>query len=684
MNSLLFEITTYDVPYDLQTRAEEDLKSLLNAALKRLNITFSNISSFSTSRRITLYIPEIESQIKPITNIRKGPATNSNIEVVQKFLISNDLTLESCYKETIGKNEFYFFKQTIRGSLLKDKLPEIIVNDVLSKITFKRSMFWNTNKVKWARPITNLVLILQKDIIHFSFAGVNSSNTLQGHMFLSSGKSSPITNASDYFSEIKKLHVVLSSNMQQVQQLPSLLSVSREEIIRLSVDDFASKNRLTYNLPQKLLNELLYLVEYPVVLFGVIPDKYLILPKELLVNTMVANQRYINFFNEDQSISKHFAVVSNINSSDNGNEIIKGNEKVLNARLEDGLFFYNLDLQENWHNKKEDLNSITFFENLGSMLNKQERIKKLAKLFFPNTNMINACDFCKLDLASKVVTEFPELQGIMGYYYALRSGLTSEEALAIKEQYMPLVSNGELPSTILGAKLAFLDKLDTLVSFFAIGKAPTSSSDPFALRRAALGIIRISLQHNLHINLSANIDIALVDFFVERLIFFLNGLGVKKEIVLAVLNKDNFNIVDTFNKANALNKCLTNNSNLISLFKRVYNIVISTNNTFISIDTLLLENKDEKALFEQLNNLKNKFPHLFNSDNSSCNHVLSIDEYTKYIEELELLKSYLDSFINNVLIINPETPYLTANRLSLLKLVLEAMNKLGKLENINM
>lgn len=682
MTNLLFEITTYDVPYDLQTKVEDDIKSFLNLALKNLNVTFSNILSFSTSRRITLYIPEIELEIKPIITIKKGPATNANQEILQKFLSSNNLKLEDCYKDTVGKNQFYFFKQTTSGGPLKDKLPNIIVNEVLNKVTFKRSMFWNTNKVKWARPITNLVLFLDKEAIYFSFAGVESSSALQGHMFLTNGKLVPIRNALDYFSEIKKLHVILPSNMHQEQQLPHLLPISRESIIKLAVNKFAKEHELIPNLPSKLLNELLYLVEYPVVLFGTIPNKYLVLPKELLVNTMVANQRYINFFNKDQTISKHFAVVSNIASKDNGAEIIKGNQKVLNARLEDGLFFYNLDLQDNWHNKKEDLKTITFFENLGNMFDKQERIKKLSNVFFPNINMNNTCDFCKLDLCSKVVAEFPELQGIMGYYYAINSGLTEEEALAIKEQYMPLVSSGELPTTPLGAKLAFLDKLDTLISFFAIGKAPTSSSDPFALRRAALGIIKISLRHNLSFNLSDKIDNNLIEFFIERLIFYLNGLGVKKEIVLAVLSKNSFNIVDTFNKANALNKCLSNNDNLISLFKRVYNIVNSANHTSVEVKSNLLKDKDEKFLFEQLCNLKYKYSNLFDN-NITDNVALSTEEYTKYIEDLILLKSHLDSFINNVLIINPETPELTSNRVSLLKLVLEAMNNLGKLENIN-
>ncbi|MGV3278080.1 glycine--tRNA ligase subunit beta [Rickettsiales bacterium LUAb2] len=675
MATLIFEILTEDIPANLQIKAESDIKQLFITSFTKYNLTYSKITAFSTPRRIAILVENLLTDIADITVEKKGPAKTAGEKALLGFLNSNNLQLSDCIIKATEKGEFYFANLITKGGKLVDKLPNILIDEILSQVSFKTSMFWNNTKIKWARPITGLVLMLDDKVINFEYAGVKSNNKIFGHRFLST-EVQELNNAADYIKVIEKLNVILASNDSvNLENLPT-----RENIILNEVSIFANKHNIVANTPKSLIDELVYLVEYPVVLFAEIPEKYLALPKELLVTIMVKNQRYINFFNSDGSISKHFAIVSNLKASDNGLEIIKGNQKVLNARLEDGLFFYNLDLKVPLSAKVDNLKKINYFEQLGSLFDKQERVKGLAEKLFNQNDLIKITTLYKADLVSEVVKEMPELQGIMGGYYGEKEGLNSEQSLAIKDQYKPNGASDNVPSNLLGAKLALLDKLDTLISFNSIGKMPSGSGDPFGLRRAALGIIRISIEYKININLANILNQELQNFLLDRLEVYIKSLNINPSLIKALVSQNNienkstvFNINEIYQKVVILNEFLLNNSDLLALYKRIFKIVTTNQieNSYKFKQELLIE-PVEQQLFKVYTQIAPK-----------VEEALVAQDYKLAIENLITIKIYLDAFLDNILIVDKNNSSITNNRLLLLNMILNLLQQLAHFDLIS-
>lgn len=606
--NLLFEITTYDIPYYLQKDIQSQLERSMASALDGLKVNYDLIVSFSTSRRIALYVAHIDKATPALEVVKKGPRVGCTPGVLAKFKATNHLTEDELLMQETPKGSFYFAQKHMPSAPLGAILPDLLTNKILPNINLKRPMFWNETKVKWARPIVNLLLMLGEEKISFSYAGVNSNGYLLGHMFLTDNQPCQLKRAEEYFSELLRAKVLLLASPAdeerygQLRQLASDYSLpmqlSRAAVIEKGVHDFAHEKGLTINLPPKLAEELVYLSEQPKVLMGTIPPKYLQLPPEVLIDTMVKNQRYINFFTPSGTVAEHFAMVANINPKDES-EILKGNQKVLVARLEDAWFFFQQDRSADWNQQREELKKLIFFEGLGSMWDKQERMAHLAQAIFsqpsdeqpqlranqvksdPNdaafsySELKQAISFCKVDLTTKVVLEFPDLQGTMGYYYAQLAGYSQGVALAIKEHYLPEGPNSEVPNSPLGALLALLDKLDTIISFFSIGCLPSSSGDPFGLRRAALGIVRIILQHSLNFNLATYVEPNVLKFIQERLLGYLTKeMGLSKNVVRAVAAVEHMGNIFTFtSKAAALNKFISANLAITHLYKRVANIL---------------------------------------------------------------------------------------------------------------
>lgn len=641
MTQFLFEILTEEIPSSLQIQAQKDLLSLFEAELVNRKVIYSNINIYSTPRRLTLLIDGCVDKVEDKIEEKKGPRVDANPQAIEGFLKTYSLKLEDCEKKETPKGEFYFYQQIHKGGDVKDIFVDIILN-VLGKMKFKKSMIWNESKVSWARPIRGLLAFFGENLLSFSFAGVKSGNITRGHRFL--GKNNIIVSSiENYFEELKNNFVILDA-------------VERKKIILNKVQEISAKYNVDYYESDSLLEELCYLVEYPEILIAEIPQKYMFLPKELLIEIIVKNQRYINLINKDGSLYNKYIIVSNLQATDNGETIIAGNNKVLQARLEDGLFFYNNDLKTTLKEKAKKLQNVNFFEGLGSIYDKTQRVKELFKTIF-NENQDELCDVYKSDLCSEVVFEVPEVQGIMGYYYAKAEGLTQEEALAIKTHYKPQGPSDSLPENLLGAKLAFLDKLDTLISFFSIGKKPSGSKDPFALRRSAIGIIRISEQFSLDVDLSKIISSDLKEFLNERLEVYLKD----KYSLEAVKNsfssiKDSFNIYKIISSTDYIDLLVKSKEGqqVIALEKRITNILKSQEKIDGEVNENLLIHKLEQNLYVDYVKLLN---------------TLSKD-IVQIIDDLSKLKDPLDAFLDNIQINMSESEEIKNNRIILLTKIL--------------
>ncbi len=650
MAKFLFELLTEEIPSSLQLQAQKDMESLFKDICNERGIVFSSINVFSTPRRLTVFLDGCIEQIPDKVEEKKGPRVDANSKAIDGFLKTYSLKLEDCIKKDTSKGEFYFYQKITKGGKVKTIMVNVILN-VLQKMKFKKSMKWNDTKVYWARPIRGLLSFFDDEVLDFSFAGVSSANTTKGHRFL--GKQNIVVESiSNYFEELKNNFVVLDA-------------VERKNIILEKVQKISKQYDVDYYFNESLFEEICYLVEYPEVLVAEIPQKYMFLPKELLIEIIVKNQRYINLISKDSSLYNKYVIVSNLKSTDKGETIIAGNNKVLQARLEDGLFFYNNDLKLSLKDKAKKLKNINFFEGLGSIYDKTQRVKKLFGDIFKE-DQSELCDIYKSDLCSEVVFEIPELQGIMGYYYAKSENVVEEIALAIKNQYKPQGPSDSLPENLLGAKLAFLDKLDTLIGFFNIGKKPSGSKDPFALRRSAIGIIRIIEQFELDVDLSHYISSDLREFLAERIEVYLSS-EYSVEVIknnLKQLKTNEFNILSVIVAIKQIDSLLKTEEGikLTALHKRVSNILRSQKISTFEINESFFTNSLEQDLFEIFKEIQKD---------------ISFD-ISQNVKNIAKLKNPLDAFLDNIQINDSESVEIKNNRIKLLELILSMCDNVLK------
>lgn len=648
MSKFLFEILSEEIPSSLQSQAQKDIKALFQQGLLDREIKYYSINVYSTPRRLTILVDGFADQIADRVEEKKGPKVDANPQAIEGFLKTYELSLEDCTIQNTPKGDFYFYTQTIKGGAVKDIMVDVIV-DVLQKMKFKKSMVWNESGVAWARPIRGLLAYFGESLLSFSFAGINSSNITLGHRFLSHGDI-VVSSIENYFEQLKNNFVVLDAQI-------------RKQIILEKVQEISKKYNVDYYQNDALIEEICYLVEYPEILVAEIPEKYMFLPKELLIQIIVKNQRYINLINKDGSLYNKYIIVSNLKASDGGETIVAGNNKVLQARLEDGLFFYKADLKSTLLEKSKKLHDISFFEGLGSIYDKTQRVKDLFNTIFKE-DQSELCDIYKSDLCSQSVIEVPELQGVMGYYYAKVEGVSEEIALAIKNQYKPQGPSDSLPENLLGAKLAFLDKLDTLIGFFSIGKKPTGSKDPFALRRSAIGIIRIIEEFHIDVDLSNYISTELREFLAERLEVYLSTTysnDVVKKVITTPHLITFFNIIDIISEVYWIDSRLKSPEGqlAIALKKRVENILKSQKVIEFQFQESLLNDKLELALYRLYLEISNA----------------EVKVLLEAIKEISKLKEPLDAFLDNVQINMSETPEIKNNRIQLLRLILDLCNK---------
>ncbi len=497
MADFLLELFSEEIPARMQAQAAKNLERLVVGALSDRGLLFEGVKSFAGPRRLTLAIAGLPARQPDVKEERKGPRVNAPEKAILGFLKSAGVTIEQCQKQDDGKGEFYVAVIERKGRDTADVLTEMLP-EVLTKLPWPKSMRFPGSPVRWVRPLHAIVATLDGEVVPFEFAGVKSGNVTFGHRFLSKGPIE-VRRLDDYVEKLRKAHVIVDA-------------AERKEIIRHEAQQRAFALGLELIEDDGLLEEVAGLAEWPVVLIGRIESAFMDLPPEILQTSMRAHQKYFALRHpKDGKLTNRFVIVANTVPVDGGKEIIAGNERVLRARLSDAKFFWDRDRKRTLESRVEDLKHIIFHAKLGTQLERVKRIEVLAGEIAEKIGLDKkgiekakrAARLCKADLTTGVVGEFPELQGVMGRYYHLEHHPDDVEvADAIRDHYKPLGPSDAVPTDKVSIAVALADKLYTLVGLWWVGEKPTGSSDPYALRRSCLGLVRIVLANGLRIRLS--------------------------------------------------------------------------------------------------------------------------------------------------------------------------------------
>ena len=503
MPDLLLELFSEEIPARMQAQAAKDLERLVIGALSDRGLLFEAVKSFAGPRRLTLAIAGLPVKQPDVSEELKGPKVDAPPAALDGFLRKTGLTKEQLKIEKTPKGDVYIGVIERAGRATSEVLAEILP-EAFAKLPWPKSMRFPGSTVRWVRPLHGIVCTFDGDVVPFAFAGVTSGNVTLGHRFLSEGPIE-VRRFEDYAEKLRKAHVILDP-------------AERKEIILHDARNRAFAQKLALVEDAGLLEEVVGLAEWPVVLIGSIEDEFMELPPEILQTSMRTHQKYFALKElRGDKLANRFALVANMVAEDGGKEIVAGNERVLRARLSDAKFFWDQDRKRTLESRVDDLKNIVFHAKLGTQYERVERIEALAGEIAEKIGSICRVDaatakcaaqLCKADLTTGVVGEFPELQGVMGRYYALYFNHESIIADAIRDHYKPVGANDDVPTKTISITVSLADKLDQLVGFFAIGEKPTGSGDPYALRRAALGVIRTILANELRLRLLGLLEFA--------------------------------------------------------------------------------------------------------------------------------------------------------------------------------
>ena len=672
MSEFFLELFSEEIPANLQKNAREYLLKNFKDFFEKKNISFSKNLSLSTPNRLLILFEGIKSEIKQKEEEIRGPKIDAPEKALDGFLRSNNFQKKNLYQKENDKGTFYFVKKPPKTIKVSDLLNENIPS-ILDGISWKKSMKWGNFQLYWARPLKSILAIFNNKNLLFKYHHLQSSNlTFVDKDYEDKEKS--FNNFKLYIDYFKKYQIVIDQN-------------KRKKFIELELLKKSKRKNLTIEISDKLLNEVTDLVNKPNILACKFDDKFLQIPKEILITTMQFHQKYFHTFDNKGNITNNFLVVAN--NKDNKGFIKSGNERVVNARLSDAQFFWEKNKSNNLVKQVSKLKLINYFKGLGTYFDKIQRMRKLGgmisdELLISKEKVELSATICKVDLLSDIVGEFPELQGIMGSYFAEFQGFDKEISLAIREQYLPTGINSKTPKKLFSIALSLTDKLDTLVGFFGIDQKPTSSKDPFALRRLALGVIRLLLENKKEfklkdlINYSSNLyqeqgfDLSnktlhkdLTNFLIERLKNYMKEKNIRSDIIEASINSYGINnMVKAYNKALILNKLINQEIGqaLVISYKRASNILdheLKNQELELSnaADPALFKNDFEKNLYKKINDLRKYFA----SINKDENYELSLSNLAES-------KSIIFNFFDNV-IVNDEDKAIQKNRLELLQML---------------
>ncbi|EBA12839.1 glycine--tRNA ligase subunit beta [Roseobacter sp. CCS2] len=492
MPDLLIELFSEEIPARMQTRAADDLRKLVTDGLVEAGLTYAGAAAFSTPRRLALSVEGLTAESKAVREERKGPKVGAPDKAIEGFLRGAGVAREDLEVRDDKNGQVYFAVIEKPGRMAADIIAEVLEKTVRN-FPWPKSMRWGNGNLKWVRPLHAILCILSDEagteVVPLEVDGIKSGNTTQGHRFLAPDAFT-VANFDDYEAKLKRANVVLRAD----ERAEAIWAEATTQAFALGLDVVEDRG---------LLAEVAGLVEWPVVLLGQIDDAFLGLPPEVLQTSMKEHQKFFSVRNPKTERIERFVTVANMETADNGTTILAGNQKVLSARLADAKFFWENDLRvakagmQPW---LDSLANVTFHNKLGSQKDRIERIAALAREIAPSVGAdpdlaAQAAKVAKADLSSEMVYEFPELQGLMGRYYAAEAGLDAQVAAACEEHYSPLGPSDDVPTAPVSVAVALADKIDTLTGFWAIDEKPTGSKDPFALRRAALGVIRLVLEN---------------------------------------------------------------------------------------------------------------------------------------------------------------------------------------------
>lgn len=668
MSDLILELYIEEIPAFMQSVAQKSYHDIFTQIFAKNDINYEDLNIYVSSRRIAVHIAGIDSTIADKSVEIRGPKIDAPAPAIEGFCKSNNITKDALTTKVIKDQEYYFYSSTMPQQKVSDILPSILP-EAIAAHKWPKSMYWGNYDLKWIRPLKNIMCLLDGKILEFTFHHLKSNDITFGHHFMAYNELK-ISSFEDYKAKLQENFVILSADDRKIMIQNGLTKIAGEKNLILKSDE-------------RLIEEVTGIVEYPNVLLGKINNKFMDIPSEILVTAMRNHQRYFALYNKDGSFAPYFLFVSNI-ITENPDNIIAGNEKVLSARLSDSAFFYKQDQLTSLEARVDSLSSVIFHAKLGSIKEKVERIVAISKFMDKdNLSLHKAALLCKGDLTTEIVSEFPELQGIMGGYYAKIEGYSDDIASAISSHYKPEGLDDKSPIGT-GAILALIDKLDSLVSLYHAGERSTGSKDPYALRRYALGIIRIIIDNKISLNIgdlisysaslvkaNDNIKSKILEFLEGRMQSYLKNLFAF-DIINATINlaKDPY-ILESYNKAAALDKFLKTDasSELLSAYRRANNI-LSNSQISGSIDELLLKEPSEKALFE-----------VSKAAGSKIDSLIEIGDLFAALEVLASLLAPINSFFDNVTV-NDSDLKLANNRIALLASVVSNFNKLADFSEI--
>jgi glycyl-tRNA synthetase beta chain len=691
MAELLLELLSEEIPARMQARAVEDLKRLVVEGLKTAGLSFDAARAFATPRRLALVVEGLPLAQPDISEEKRGPRVGAPEQAVQGFLKGAGLaSLDQAEKRDTGKGEFWFAVINRKGGPASASLPGVI-EAAMKALPWPKSMKWGSGNMLWVRPLQSIVALFDGKVLAGEIAPggqmapIKFGDTTRGHRFLSRGDLK-VTGFADYEAKLRTAHVILDPTERKKIILEGAKALCADAQVALKPDD-------------GLLDEVAGLVEWPVPMLGTIDAQFMDVPPEVLIVSMRTHQRYFATTHKDGALANRFVVIANTIARDGGKTIVEGNERVLRARLSDAKFFWDQDRKATLESRLPALKNIVFHAKLGTQAERVDRIAKLAgeiAKYVPGADpaqVDQAARLCKTDLVTGMVGEFPELQGVMGRYYARGEGLPAAVAEAIGDHYAPAGPNDRCPSAPVSIAVALADKLDALTSFWAIGEKPTGSRDPFALRRAALGVIRIVLENKLRLPLGEFFkEPDLMAFFADRLKVQARERGTRHDVVDAVFaiagsaeNRSSGggedDLVRLMARVEALQAFLGSEAggNLLAGYKRAVNIVRAEEKKDKTLaakvagmpDVALLEQTEEKAVASTLVEVER-----------SVKPALAREDFTGAMAAFATLRAPIDAFFEKVTVNVVERPELRLNRLKLLNQIRATLDSVADFSKI--
>ena len=691
MAELLLELFSEEIPARMQARAAADLRRLASDALKAQDLGFDTAESYATPRRLAFVVDGLPTRRPDRREEKRGPRVGAPDRAIQGFADANNVPISTLVQKEAGKHAYWFATIETAGGEVADLLPAI-VRDLIGRLAWPKSMRWGAGGTRWVRTLERVLCVFDGSPVALELPdGIASGGIASGHRF-HAPEPFPVSSFAGYRERLRAARVILDA-------------AERRRLVADGAATLAAAEGLAVRDDPGLLDEIAGLVEWPVPLAGRIDAEFMAVPDEVLITAMRSHQKYISLLDADGGLAPRFVVVANLEADDGGAEIVAGNERVLRARLSDARFFWDQDRKTRLDDRLGALEPMVFHARLGSLARKAARLEALSGElagFVPGADAgkaRRAGRLAKADLTTEMVFEFPELQGTMGGHYARHDGEDREVARAVAEHYLPLGPSGACPTAPLGVAVALADKIDTLAGFFAVGERPTGSGDPYALRRAALGVIRLVLENGIRLPLGeafrkawrsyaetvpgfedppGTLERDLLDFFADRLKVHLRAEGVRHDLIAAVFALgDEDDLVRLRARVDALRGFLAteDGANLLVAHKRAANIVAieeKKDGTAYSgpVEPAMLREPEERALSESLDAV-----------GARSAPLVAGEAFDEAMTTLAGLRRPVDAFFDRVKV-NAEDGGLRANRLRLLSGIRATMGSLADFSRI--